>query len=91
VTGAEAGWYVRLEVFTNRWYWQGEAVPIAADGSFRQPIYLSGSGRQQCFHLVRARLVDQSGRTRAAALNHGIARWGNGNCSVSAAAAVDGG
>jgi len=85
VTGAQSGWYVRLEVFTNRWYPQGEAVPISADGSFRQAIYLGGNGRQQCFHLVRARLLDGAGHSRAVALNSGIARDdGKGSCSMSA-------
>ena len=74
VTGAEPGWYVRLEVFTNRWYPQGEGVPIAADGSFQQRIELAGAGRQQCFHLIRARVVDQAGHSRAVTLNHDIAR-----------------
>jgi hypothetical protein len=86
-TGAQQGWYVRLEVFTNRWYPQGEAVPISGDGSFRQAIYLGGNGRQQCFHLVRATLVDDAGRSRAAALNYGIARGDRqGTCSLSASA-----
>jgi dolichyl-phosphate-mannose-protein mannosyltransferase len=87
VTGAQPGWYVRLEVFTNRWYPQGEAVPVLSDGSFRQAIYLGGNGRQQCFHLVRARLVDEAGHSRAVALNHGIARDdGKETCSASASA-----
>jgi hypothetical protein len=82
VTGAQPGWYVRLEVFTNRWYPQGEGVPIAADGSFQQTIALAGVGRQQCFHLVRARVLDQAGHSRALALNHDIARAdGSGACS----------
>lgn len=85
VTGAQPGWSVRLEVFTNRWYLQGEVVPIGADGLFRQPILLSGKGRQQCYHLVRARLVDRTGNSRAVTLNHDIARSGEGgSCAVSA-------
>jgi Dolichyl-phosphate-mannose-protein mannosyltransferase len=86
VSGAQPGWYVRVEVFTDRWYPQGEAVPIAADGSFRQTIYLSGQGRQQCFHLVRASVLDNNGHSLAVALNHQIARMdGTANCRATAA------
>ncbi|HEV2114248.1 MAG TPA: glycosyltransferase family 39 protein, partial [Terriglobales bacterium] len=35
VRGAQPGWYVQVEVFTDRWYEQGEQVPLAADGSFK--------------------------------------------------------
>lgn len=83
VTGAQPGWYVRLEVFTNHWYPQGEGVPIAADGSFHQTIALAGAGRQQCFHLVRARVLDQAGHSKAVTLNHDIARAdGSDACSL---------
>jgi hypothetical protein len=88
VTGAQPGWYVRLEVFTNRWYPQGEGVPIAADGSFQQSIELAGAGRQGCFQLVRARVLDEAGHSRAVTLNHDIARGGaSGACSSPTAQA----
>jgi len=83
VTGAQPGWYVRLEVFTNRWYAQGEAAPIAADGGFQQMIELAGQGRQQCSHLVRARLIDQAGYSRAVALNYAIATASADGCASS--------
>lgn len=80
VTGAQAGWFVRVEVFTDNWYPQGEYVAIAADGTFHQKIKLGGEGQQQCFHLVRARLSDSRGNSRGVALNYGIARAG-GACA----------
>jgi len=73
-TGAQAGWYVQVEVFTNRWWPQGGHVSIAADGTFHQQVSLGGEGQQQCNHLLRARLYDQAGTPRAFALNYGIAR-----------------
>lgn len=78
VTGARPGWSVRMEVFTNRWYPQGEAIPIASDGSFSQDINLGGSGSERCFHLLRARAFDQDGQSRAVALNYDIGRVGAG-------------
>jgi hypothetical protein len=80
--GAQAGWYVRVEVFTDNWHPQGDAVAIAPDGTFHQKISLAGEGQQQCFHLVRARLSDGRGNSRAVALNYGIARAG-GECAAS--------
>jgi len=74
VAGVQPGWYVRMEVFTNRWYPQGEGIPIAADGSFSQDINLGGNGPERCSHLVRARVLDQAGHSRAAALNYEIGR-----------------
>ena len=72
-TGTHAGWQAQLEVFTDRWYVQ-EKVPVAADGSFHQVVYISGEGRQQCYHLLRVRLFDDAGQRRAASLNYGITR-----------------
>lgn len=74
VNGAGAGWYVELEVFTNRWYSQADKIPIAPDGTFQHAVYLRGIGRQRCSHLIRARLFDEAGRTRATTFNYGIAR-----------------
>ncbi|HEX7286376.1 MAG TPA: glycosyltransferase family 39 protein [Candidatus Angelobacter sp.] len=80
--GAQSGWYVKVEVFTDRWHTQGEAVPVAPDGRFRQKIVLGGEGPQQCSHLVRATLFDGAGKPRATTLNYGIGRAG---CSAQAA------
>ena len=73
-TGAGAGWYVQLEVFTDRWYPQGGNIPVAADGAFHQTITLGGQGRQQCYHVLRARLFDASGQSRAVTINSAVAR-----------------
>jgi hypothetical protein len=81
-TGAHAGWYARIEVFTDGWHLQGDDIPIAANGSFHQIISLAGEGRQQCYHLIRARLFDENRRPRAVTMNYGIARAdGQGSCS----------
>jgi dolichyl-phosphate-mannose-protein mannosyltransferase len=72
--GAQAGWTAQVEVFTDQWYAAEKAVPVQADGKFFQPIYLGGEGKQQCSHLLRARLFDQNGNPRAVTLNYGIAR-----------------
>ena len=73
-SGAGRGWYARLEVFTNRWYRQGGDIPIAPDGSFHQQINLGGQGKQQCYHLLRARLFDPQGNARAVTMNYAVAR-----------------
>lgn len=73
-TGTQPGWHAQIEVFTDRWYLQGGYIPIATDGSFHQTIYLSGEGRQQCYHLVRVRLYNQDGQPLAFSLNYGITR-----------------
>ncbi|HWZ45179.1 MAG TPA: glycosyltransferase family 39 protein [Candidatus Saccharimonadales bacterium] len=73
-TGAASGWFVQLEVFTDRWYQQGGNIPVATDGSFRHTITLGGQGRQQCYHLLRARLFDAVGQSRAVAINSAVAR-----------------
>ena len=72
--GAESGWFALVEVFTNRWYAQGNNIPLAPDGSFRQVVTLGGQERQQCYHLLRARLFDAGGRSRAATINSGVTR-----------------
>jgi hypothetical protein len=66
-------WKVRAEVFTDRWYYQGES-PLNRDGSYKINIYLGGQGQQQCYHLVRARLIDEQGRPQATSTLFGIAR-----------------
>jgi hypothetical protein len=73
--GTQQGWYVSLEVFTNRWYPQGGKIfPTGADGAFSGTIELGGQGTQQCHHLVRARLYDDFGKRQAVDLQYGIAR-----------------
>ncbi len=73
--GAKPGWYVRAEVFTNRWYPQGRnKIPLASDGSFSEPIYLAGEGTEQCYHLVRVRLYDEQDSLKATAVHYGVAR-----------------
>ncbi len=80
--GAGPGWYLRAEVFTNRWYPQGRnKIPLApppaglaADGSFSETIYLAGEGTEQCYHLIRVRLYDEHDQLRATAVHFGIAR-----------------
>lgn len=74
--GAQSGWYVKVEVFTDRWHTQGEGVPVAADGTFHQPIALAGEGPQQCNHLVRTTLFDGAGKVQATAMNYGVGRAG---------------
>ena len=74
VNGAHAGWYVHVDVFTDQWHSQGEDIPIGPNGSFHQTINLAGQGRQQCYHIVRARLLDGNGDSRAVTMNYGIGR-----------------
>lgn len=73
--GARPGWFVLVDVFTNRWYPQGGKIfPAGVDGAFSGTIQLGGEGRQQCYHLVRARLYDDHGQRQAVAMQYGIAR-----------------
>jgi hypothetical protein len=76
VQGAQPGSTALFEVFTDHWYAQGPRVPVAADGTFRQTIFLGGEGGQQCYHLVRARVFDLQGNPTGFALNYGIGRAG---------------
>jgi hypothetical protein len=73
VSNAPLEWKLRTEVFTDRWYYQGEK-PLKVDGSFNMDIYLGGQNQQQCYHLVRASLVDEQGRPQASSTLFGIAR-----------------
>jgi len=84
-TGAQPEWKVRAEVFTDRWYYQGETV-LTHDGTYKIPIYLGGEGQQQCYHLVRALLIDEQGRPQAKSTLFGIAR-ANADGSAPACAA----
>ncbi|MGB9121877.1 MAG: hypothetical protein WCE73_14740, partial [Candidatus Angelobacter sp.] len=82
---AQPGSFALVEAFTDRWYRQGEYVTIAADGTFSQKSYLGGQGKQQCSHLVRARLYDSRGNAQAVAKNYGIVRaGGQEDCGSSA-------
>jgi hypothetical protein len=85
-SSANPEWKVRAEVFTDRWYYQGES-PLTSDGSYKVNIYLGGQGQQQCYHLVRARLIDEQGRPQATSTLFGIAR-ANPDGSAPACAAV---
>ena len=85
-SGAPPEWKVRAEVFTDRWYYQGES-PLMRDGTYKIDIYLGGEGQQQCYHLVRASLVDEQGRAQASSTLFGIAR-ANPDGSAPACAAT---
>jgi hypothetical protein len=78
LTGTTTGapppeWKIRAQVFTDRWYYQGETV-LLRDGSYKLDIYLGGQGQQQCYHLVRAELIDEQGKTQATSTLFGVAR-----------------
>ncbi len=70
----DAGATVRIEVFTDKWYPQGGPVTPTADGTFRATINLGGLGDAQCYHMIRARLLDSSGKVVAGDLRFGIIR-----------------
>ncbi len=80
VQNAPAGSFVRLGIFSNRWYSLGR-VELAEDGSFqtKEPIFFGGEGKQACNHMVRARLYDAAKHPLSVALNFNIARQGS-NC-----------
>ena len=73
--GIEPGDYVLADVFTNHWYRQTNKLrPGAPDGDLTAAIYLAGEGREQCYHIVRVRLFDPSGRFLDAAMSFNVAR-----------------
>lgn len=75
VKGISAGDYVIADVFTNRWYTQtGKIRPGAPDGDLSATIYLAGEGREQCNHIVRARLFDPGGHLLNSALSFNVTR-----------------
>ncbi len=75
VYGIQADDYVLVDVFTNHWYLQGGKIFTGApDGALTQTVHLAGAGRQQCFHIVRVRLFDPTGKFIARAMNFAIAR-----------------
>ncbi len=57
--GAANDWYVRLEVFSNRWYPLGKYL-LGKDGTFEAKGDFGGEGNQACHHMLRARLYDAS-------------------------------
>ena len=75
VGGIARGDYVVADVFTNRWYRQtGKLRPGAPGGDLTAIIYLAGEGREQCYHIVRVRLFDPSGRFLNAAMSFNVVR-----------------
>jgi hypothetical protein len=70
VVNAPAGWRLRADVYTNKWYPQGEAFAPSADGTFSHTIYLGGP----CEHFIRVRLFDETGKQRAVASSYGVLR-----------------
>ena len=63
VSRAPANARLRVEVYTDQWYAQGEpTAPAAKDGRFAIPIVLGGAGLQRCPHLVRVRLMSADQR-----------------------------
>jgi len=71
--GAANGWYVRLEVFSNRWYSVGK-YPLRQDGTFEAKAIFGGEGRQACHHMLRARLFDPQGNPRAVSVVFNVRR-----------------
>jgi hypothetical protein len=74
VSGAPSGSFLKAELFTDRWYPQGDRFLPDATGAFAHAVYLGGQGPQQCAHVLRVRLYDSSGRWLAAASELGIVR-----------------
>ncbi len=73
--GAADGWYVRLEVFSNRWYPIGK-YPVRQDGTFEAKAEFGGEGDQGCHHMLRARLYDAHGKPRAVSVVFNVRRSG---------------
>ena len=72
-SGAGEGWYVRLEVFSDRWYSLGK-TPVLPNGSFESKATFGGQNQQACHHMLRARLYDDRGRPRAVSLVFNLRR-----------------
>jgi hypothetical protein len=68
--GAQAGWQVNTDIYTNRWYRQGEQRLREPSGVIPQTIYLGSP----CGHLIRVRLYDETGKLRASAASFGVRR-----------------
>lgn len=74
VIDAPEGSFLRVDLFTDRWYRQGDRVFPDAAGAFTQAVYLGGQGVQQCAHVLRARLFAPDGRYLATAAELGVIR-----------------
>lgn len=72
-SGAADGWYVRLEVFSNRWYPLGK-YPLLQDGTFEATALFGGEGNQASHHMLRARLYDNQGHPRAVSVVFNVRR-----------------
>ncbi len=75
---AEAGWHVKVEVFTNDWYIQDKwypagLAPIVDDEWSMPEVFLAGQGGFNN-HSIRATLVDETGATVASDEVAGIVR-----------------
>jgi hypothetical protein len=71
--GAANGWYVRLEVFSDRWYPIGKSL-VRQDGTFAAKAIFGGEGNQACHHMLRARLCDAQGNSRAVSVVFNVKR-----------------
>jgi hypothetical protein len=71
--GAASGWYVRLEVFSDRWYPIGKSL-VRQDGTFEAKAIFGGEGNQACHHMLRARLFDAHGNPRAVSVVFNVKR-----------------
>ncbi len=56
VENSTDGMRVTVDVLTNRWYRQSDAL-LAADGTFVTTAVLGGTGAQRCHHVLRVRVV----------------------------------
>ncbi len=74
VFDAPAGSFLRVDLFTDRWYQQGDRAFPDATGAFTQTVYLGGQGVQQCAHVLRVRLFAPDGRYLATAAALGVIR-----------------
>jgi hypothetical protein len=71
--GAASGWYVSLEVFSDRWYPVGRSL-VQQDGTFAAKATFAGEGTQGCHHMLRARLYDAQGNPRAVSVVFNVRR-----------------
>jgi 4-amino-4-deoxy-L-arabinose transferase-like glycosyltransferase len=74
VFDAPAGSYLTVDLFTDRWYHQGDRVSPNEAGAFAHTVYLGGQGVQQCSHVLRLRLFAPDGRYLATATELGVIR-----------------
>lgn len=74
VFNAPAGSYLIVDLFTDRWYLQGDRVAPDEAGAFTQTVYLGGQGVQQCSHVLRVRLFAPGGSHLATAAELGVVR-----------------